>query len=235
MFDKQLDRMFQLIDHQLSKMAYVAPHDSIVCHSNTKTARANTFRALWCFPEDLVVRSTSGNDSSNAMSKTQQQLIDMPEMYTWSDPDTREYAVFLSLILTSLSQAAPVKGLLHNRLELGPTLGPGILTERISRFSLGVVCDALYNPLYHVNQELYQDPTDGQRYARNQITWFIRKGDRVSDKLIAHSFFRTLKKHEPREPWTSRIVLSHRAGEPPRSLQEGMRFQLVKVFLLMAP
>lgn len=121
----------------------------------------------------------------------------------------------------SVSQAAPVKGLLHNRLDQGPIEGPGILTERISRFSLGIICDALYNPLYHVNQELYQDPTDGKRYAKNQITWFIRKGDRVSDQLISHAFFRTLKKRSPREPWTSRIVLSHQAGEPPRSLQEG--------------
>lgn len=30
MFDKQLNRMFQLIDHQLSKMAQVAPYDRVV-------------------------------------------------------------------------------------------------------------------------------------------------------------------------------------------------------------
>jgi len=63
--------------------------------------------------------------------------------------------------------------------------GESILKERISRFSLGVQCDRLYDALNHVNQEVYLDPVDGRRYARNQIAWFIRK---VSQVLWVDSF-----------------------------------------------
>jgi len=50
-----------------------------------------------------------------------------------------------------------------------------MIRERISRFSLGVACDTLYNAQKHVNQEVYLDPVDGKRYAKGQIAWFVRK------------------------------------------------------------
>jgi len=59
--------------------------------------------------------------------------------------------------------------------------GHSILKERISRFSLGIQCDRLYDAHSHVNQEVYLDPVDGKRYARNQIAWFIRKVSQVHE------------------------------------------------------
>lgn len=58
-----------------------------------------------------------------------------------------------------------------------------MLKERISRFSLGVICDEVYNAERHVNAEIYVSPDDRKRYARAQIEWFIRKVSDVDEHL----------------------------------------------------
>ena len=50
-----------------------------------------------------------------------------------------------------------------------------MLKERISRFSLGVVCDELYDPMKSVNQDVYTGPIDGKRYVRGAVVWFVKK------------------------------------------------------------
>lgn len=43
----------------------------------------------------------------------------------------------------------------------------------------------------------------------------------MTDQTINHAFYRTLGKADPRKPWVSRIVMSHKSGTLPKSVKEG--------------
>lgn len=45
----------------------------------------------------------------------------------------------------------------------------------------------------------------------------------MTDQSIDHGFFRTVGKKDPRKPWVSRIVMSHKSGVLPKSLKEGKK------------
>ena len=66
-----------------------------------------------------------------------------------------------------------VKGLVQDRLQKWDA-GRPILTTRICRMSLGIVCDRPYNARLHLGQPTYKDPADGLIYVRKQIAWLVK-------------------------------------------------------------
>lgn len=66
-----------------------------------------------------------------------------------------------------------VKGLVQDRLQKLDR-GKAVLSNRVCRTSLDIVCDQTNDPKMHQNQELWTDPTDGVIDARNQIHWFLK-------------------------------------------------------------
>lgn len=68
-----------------------------------------------------------------------------------------------------------------------------------------------------------RDPIDKKTYAQDQVVWFVRQGQEISEdqKHIDRQFFRTYLKGQ-RQPWDSRIVICNsRAKNLPDSLKEG--------------
>ena len=73
-----------------------------------------------------------------------------------------------------------MQGLLFDRLNKQKT-GKSVITERISRISIGVVCDMKYDANIHVGQPVYIDNVDRQKYAQGQISWMIQKVNTSED------------------------------------------------------
>lgn len=61
-----------------------------------------------------------------------------------------------------------------------------MLVTRKSRIALGIVCNEMYNPKVHMDQEVYEDKNNRRKYASEQIQWFIRK---VSGKVLSSREF----------------------------------------------
>lgn len=60
---------------------------------------------------------------------------------------------------------------------------------RRARRSYGVPTNQMFIPGKHYDADLYVDPETGERLARNQISWFIRKNQVMGDEAIFRTFF----------------------------------------------
>jgi hypothetical protein len=78
-----------------------------------------------------------------------------------------------------------VKGLVQDRLQKWDA-GRPVLTTRICRMSLGIVCDMRYNAKLHLGQPTYKDPADGNIYVQKQIAWLVKAVRLPSTPFMRH-------------------------------------------------
>ncbi|KAF5239903.1 hypothetical protein FAUST_4672 [Fusarium austroamericanum] len=75
-------------------------------------------------------------------------------------------------------------GLLEDQKQRRETGNKPVLATYIARMSYGIVIREPYNPMRHVGEQLETDEFDSaQRWAVNQIEWFIRKGDNIDPTM----------------------------------------------------
>jgi hypothetical protein len=75
------------------------------------------------------------------------------------------------------------------------SIGEAVLSTRICRMSLGVVCSLVYNPDRHQGQPTYRDPHDKKTKVRRQVDWMIKA---VFSPMKGDVFFELTQTH--REP-----------------------------------
>jgi hypothetical protein len=112
------------------------------------------------------------------------------------------------------ASTAIVRGAVLKGLE--PKTGAGNVTQvaRRARRSYGVPSNQAFIDGKHDEVDLYIDPETGQRLARNQISWFIRKHQIMQDdQVFRHSFKRNFK---TLTPWVDVLVSSADDIPPPR-------------------
>ena len=112
------------------------------------------------------------------------------------------------------ASTAIVRGAVLKGME--PTSGPSKSEVlRRARRSYGVPTNRPFIPGIHNAEDMYMDPDSSQRLARNQVSWFIRKNDLVSDEqTFKHSFSRHFRSVEP---WIDSLVSSTLEVPPQRA------------------
>ncbi|KAH0545359.1 hypothetical protein FGG08_000500 [Glutinoglossum americanum] len=112
----------------------------------------------------------------------------------------------MEILLSDEPQLAVARGLVMDRIQK-LTLGQSIMETRCCRASYGMVCMELYNSTKHIGMETWTDPLDQKMYVKEQIDWFVKKGQPVhTDHLIEHQFTRKIESGRPRETWKTRLV-----------------------------
>lgn len=98
-------------------------------------------------------------------------------------------------------------------LETAMGLSNNSTVVRLARRNYGT---PTINPFIHgkhEEQDAYVDSLTGRKMAKNQIAWFIRKGDELSDsRHITRAFTRTFRKYSG--PWRDSMVVCD-LDEPP--------------------
>ncbi|KAF0642283.1 hypothetical protein FPSE5266_04016 [Fusarium pseudograminearum] len=88
------------------------------------------------------------------------------------------------VIVSKNPQTTVVRGLLEDQKQKRETGNKPVLATYIARMSYGIVIREPYNPMRHVGEQLETDEFDSaQRWAVNQIEWFIRKGDNIDPTM----------------------------------------------------
>ncbi|OAL39967.1 hypothetical protein AYO20_00880 [Fonsecaea nubica] len=116
-------------------------------------------------------------------------------------------------------QLAVVRGLLMSRAHqlaadrLAAASRP-VLRARVARISYGVVCNQLFNPHMHRDQDIFRDKTDRRVYARDQIKWLVVAGTLLDDdkNLIEIPMVHAVSIMKPRETWSHAIVMAPMGG-----------------------
>jgi len=73
--------------------------------------------------------------------------------------------------------------------------------------SYGILCNELYDSKKHPKQILVKNQVDGKRYAKSQIDWFIKRGQRLQQNgVITRRYSRLVSPKNLEIPWTFTIV-----------------------------
>jgi hypothetical protein len=96
-----------------------------------------------------------------------------------------------------------------------------VISNHISRYSYGILCNEIYNRKKHIGGGR-KHPINGKTYAIDQINWFIFKGDNMSGQQ-EHFFHRVVESTNQRMTWVDKIVATERDGALPRSLEADTR------------
>jgi hypothetical protein len=87
--------------------------------------------------------------------------------------------------------------------------GTSVLCKRRCRVSYGVLCSERYNKNLHRDQTPIKSPLDGKYYVTNQIDWFIRKGELVTEDIpITRQCSRVIGCGSPERGWCDTVVMS---------------------------
>lgn len=129
----------------------------------------------------------------------------------------------IKVILAEQPQLAVVHGLVAERTQM-VTQGVVAIRERRSRLSYGVVCDQTYREQKHLGEHVVRDPRDGKRWAKAQIEWIIKQGDKVPTEGVAKEFRAKIQRTQVNYPWKAQIVMSSYVAEqlPPSMAHEGV-------------
>lgn len=87
-----------------------------------------------------------------------------------------------------------------------------ISITRRARKNYGILHSSVFIQGLHSEALSYTDSFTGQKLAKNQITWFVRKGANISDDTrLPHSFFRRFRKVSP---WNATLVICNSDRAP---------------------
>ncbi len=102
------------------------------------------------------------------LNAQEMRIVLVAEPYVNSRPTNPYLTVDGSLY----RQLAVVQGLVMDRIQ-AISRGSVVFKERCCRLSYGMICRELYNEAKHIGEEVTHDPRDRQRWAVNQIDWFV--------------------------------------------------------------
>ncbi|KAK5679136.1 hypothetical protein LTS10_008795 [Elasticomyces elasticus] len=196
LFDEQIDRIIDLLDDQLR--AVQSSH-----------------------PEELVsyLVLSGGLGSSPYLQKR------IRERYEHGAGSGFANARNMTILLASDPQLAVVHGLLIARIQ-SLKGGPEILSTRRCPVSYGVLCRELYDAVKHQGEDVEQDPYTKKRFAEKQVSWFVKKGDKVDvQRGIKYRFQKKIDLGRERDPWRTAIVSS---SLPTNQLPRSLRYEGVK-------
>ncbi|KAI5788706.1 hypothetical protein FPQ18DRAFT_343143 [Pyronema domesticum] len=109
---------------------------------------------------------------------------------------------------------AVVKGAVIRGLEKAMGQPSGNVV-RLARRHYGTPMSTYFMEGVHNPDDAYTDPLTGKKMARNQISWFINKGDQLTDdKIISRPFTRSFRKYGG--PWLDAMVACDLDRAPPR-------------------
>ncbi|KAI5842032.1 hypothetical protein BZA05DRAFT_464152 [Tricharina praecox] len=99
---------------------------------------------------------------------------------------------------------AVVKGAVIRGLDVAMGAPSGSVV-RLSRRNYGTPMSTPFIDGRHSETDAYLDPFTGAKMAKNQISWFIRRGDPLSDDTrVVRAFTRTFRKYQG--PWVDTMV-----------------------------
>ncbi|KAI9865698.1 MAG: hypothetical protein M1813_002156 [Trichoglossum hirsutum] len=109
------------------------------------------------------------------------------------------------------ASTAIVRGAVLKGIE--PQSGPSKTQfTRVARRSYGAPTSQLFIPGRHLEEDAFYDKYTGKKMAKNQVSWFIRKHQPVTDD---HTFSYAFSRHfKTVTPWTDTLVSSD-ADQPP--------------------
>ncbi|MCJ1387118.1 hypothetical protein MMC17_010247 [Xylographa soralifera] len=82
------------------------------------------------------------------------------------------------VVVSDDPQLAVAKGLVIDQIRKS-TFGTAVITSRRSRASYGILCSERYDASKHIGEYIYTNTLDMLEYAKDQITWLIKKGDEI--------------------------------------------------------
>lgn len=127
----------------------------------------------------------------------------------------------LRIMRSQEPQLAVVKGLIMDRRQ-NIESGKAILKTRVARVSYGVLCNTLWNELYHKGEDSVIDAyIPDRKFAINQIDWIIKKGDTLdTNSSKQRPFSQKLSAKDTNREFRTKIVVSHlEPNQLPRSLK----------------
>ncbi|KAF2467943.1 uncharacterized protein BDR25DRAFT_335749 [Lindgomyces ingoldianus] len=179
MFDKQINKLFKLIDSQLQSLYQKFPNEQV---------------------GHLILSGGLGN------SAYVQQCLS--SRYGATSPLPKPNARHIRVRIAPDPQLAVCKGLVADRVRKLLT-SHSVLGWRCCRASYGTVCKILYdkrNP-EHAGKELTRDPLNNKLYITQAIAWFVRKGEPVSvDRPIIHNFIKKVSPGDPRRAFPTSVI-----------------------------
>ncbi|KAF2166097.1 hypothetical protein M409DRAFT_55439 [Zasmidium cellare ATCC 36951] len=179
-FDVQIEKLFRLIDRQISSVVAKLPDQQRISH--------------------LVLSGGLGRSSY-----VQQRLIEHYRNGSVKYANTQAMEVRVA----PDPQLAVCKGIVADRLRKLKA-GHSVLGWRCCRASYGVICRELYDKQKHVGRPTYVDVQDSKLYVDNCVEWFITKGTPMSvDQPVSREFFRKLKPGLSGRRFPTRIAVSY--------------------------
>ncbi|EWC45332.1 hypothetical protein DRE_00731 [Drechslerella stenobrocha 248] len=106
----------------------------------------------------------------------------------------------INVIQPKSAATAIVKGAVIRGLEIHLDAShPGkTQVERLCRKNYGTVSSQIFVPGKHLDEDAWIDPQTGRKMARNQVSWFIRKGQPLTDeRRFSNNFHRNFKHPTP--------------------------------------
>jgi hypothetical protein len=87
--------------------------------------------------------------------------------------------------------------------------GTSVLRTRSCRASYGILFNDHYNKSKHPRQTPFKSPLDGKFYVRDQIDWFISKGETIREDVpIVRKYTRRVSFKDPNRTWRDTVVIS---------------------------
>ncbi|KAL8371984.1 hypothetical protein RB595_001684 [Gaeumannomyces hyphopodioides] len=128
-------------------------------------------------------------------------------------------------------QLVVVKGLLLDRMQKLDSGYKPVLVQRRARANYGLVCKIKYNPEIHIDEDIKEDPLDGQKYATGQIDWVIKKGDMIDPSHpLASSFSQKIDAESSVRAWDAIIMICNSDRDKlPKSIKDERAKQLCTV------
>ncbi|KAF3926235.1 hypothetical protein ABW20_dc0102468 [Dactylellina cionopaga] len=122
----------------------------------------------------------------------------------------------INVIQPRSAATAIVKGAVIRGLEIHlDASNPGrTQVERLCRKNYGTVSSQIFIPGKHLDEDAWIDPQTGKKMARNQVSWFIRKGQPITDERRFSNHFHRNFKHVT--PFLDAMVASSSDAPPNR-------------------
>ncbi|KAK5129854.1 hypothetical protein LTR08_002762 [Meristemomyces frigidus] len=131
----------------------------------------------------------------------------------------------MEVLVAEKPQLAVVYGLVLARIQALKG-GNEVIPFRRCPVSYGVLCREPYDAIKHQGEDIEQDPYDKKRWAEKQVSWFVKRGQKVGvDEGIVQRFQYKIRVGQEREPWRAKIVMS---TMPPTQLPRSAKHEGVR-------
>ena len=181
LFDKQLDKLFALIDNQLASLQLKFPQEEV----NHLVLSGGLGRSAYV---QQMLRARYGDGSSPYSNARSMQVRVAP------DP---QLAVCKGLVADRQRKLKAGEGVMGWRCCRASY---GLICRELYDSS----------NIKHIGRATEKDSRDGKQYVNDCVDWFVIQGQPVSvDKPISHPFRRKIAPGDPRRVFPTKIVVSY--------------------------